>query len=520
MSDATAGAVPPGGGWHQVIGYDWKSITVPNLRDWTPTRTVSVVIPAYQCQAKLDRTLAALAHQRYPADLLEVVIADDGSPEPLRLPRVRPENTRLLSLTRDKEWGRARACHAGAEAAHGEVLLFLDADMVAFPDHVAAHARWHHVSADAVTLGHKLFVDFEGVTVEAVAEAAHQDRLQELLDDRPHTEHDWVESFIARTEDLTQYSPKLFMAAVGSTVGLRTELYREAGGFRTDMRSGEDMEIGYRLMTAGAFFVPEREARSWHQGPATYMSRAAEVRRRNRPNFSNYIPAPRPFRPAVPGRQYAVPKVTVLVAWDGVDYERAAASVDSLLGAAETDLRVEICCAVTADEVDLLHAHYRDEGRVSLRPDPPASGFPSPYTLQVSGPAGFQAHAVSALMRLVERDQLGVVDVLVPDSDAEVILWRTAALHRARRAAIGDEDINDVVARLFGEGQVDGRGLGIVDLRVARPAAGTVGSGGSRNRRMSKRYRRLRRKHDQLLQRRLVRLALRLGNLRRRRGRG
>jgi cellulose synthase/poly-beta-1,6-N-acetylglucosamine synthase-like glycosyltransferase len=61
-----------------MTGNDWSAIEVPELGAWRPVRPVSVVIPAYDCQPALDLVLAALARQTYPADLLDVVVVDDG----------------------------------------------------------------------------------------------------------------------------------------------------------------------------------------------------------------------------------------------------------------------------------------------------------------------------------------------------------------------------------------------------------------------------------------------------------
>ena len=64
--------------------------------DWTPfeqavslrfpknlppefTKPVSIVIPVYNRKEKLAKTIAALTHSTYPAELMQVVIADDGS---------------------------------------------------------------------------------------------------------------------------------------------------------------------------------------------------------------------------------------------------------------------------------------------------------------------------------------------------------------------------------------------------------------------------------------------------------
>ncbi len=40
---------------------------------------MSVVIPVYDSREKLAKTNSALTHQTYPLDLIEIIIADDGS---------------------------------------------------------------------------------------------------------------------------------------------------------------------------------------------------------------------------------------------------------------------------------------------------------------------------------------------------------------------------------------------------------------------------------------------------------
>ena len=41
--------------------------------------SVSIVIPVYNRKDKLRKTIAALTHQTYPLELMEIIIADDGS---------------------------------------------------------------------------------------------------------------------------------------------------------------------------------------------------------------------------------------------------------------------------------------------------------------------------------------------------------------------------------------------------------------------------------------------------------
>jgi hypothetical protein len=53
---------------------DYSALKVPPLGDWNPVLGVSIVIPAYGHQDKLDLVLAGLAAQSYPDHLMEVIV--------------------------------------------------------------------------------------------------------------------------------------------------------------------------------------------------------------------------------------------------------------------------------------------------------------------------------------------------------------------------------------------------------------------------------------------------------------
>ncbi len=94
----------------------------------------SVIIPHYDRLDALTMTLNGLAAQTTPADQFEVIIVDDGSTsdvagflEGLSLPFV----PRLL---RQDNKGPAAARNHGAAVATGDLLIFLDADMIPAAD--------------------------------------------------------------------------------------------------------------------------------------------------------------------------------------------------------------------------------------------------------------------------------------------------------------------------------------------------------------------------------------------------
>ena len=91
---------------------------------------VSVVIAAYREARTIAGKLETLAAQRYPKELLEVIVccdgSDDGTAEAAREAgdRLLPGRVRVLELPRG---GKPAALNAGAAAATGEVLVLTDA---------------------------------------------------------------------------------------------------------------------------------------------------------------------------------------------------------------------------------------------------------------------------------------------------------------------------------------------------------------------------------------------------------
>jgi glycosyltransferase involved in cell wall biosynthesis len=459
----------------RVFRNDWSSIQVPGLGDWRPTLPVSVVIPAYRCQASLDLTLASLARQTYPAELLEVVVVDDGSRPPLELPKLRPERCRLVRPAQG--WGRANALHTGASQSDGDIIHWLDADMVVYPTHVAAQARWHHQLPYAVTLGSKRFVDVGPddpgwPSPDEVADACATGAADRLFAGRPTTEHDYVERLIAETDQLRAADHLGFLTHVGATAALRRELYEAAGGLNPSLRLGEDTEFGYRLAQAGAVFVPEPQARSWHLGASHMMRHEKALQRYNWPFLAELMPQPRWLR-RVGGSGWPVPLVTVVMTVDGQPLERVRAAVDPILHGTEADLRLQLVApwhTLSEDRISpladpqldlrLVATTYRSDPRVRLVDRPPDSAYPSPFLLTI--PVTDKILGRAAVRRLVEyadQHQLGLVRVELEPGVA-VELWRTAAVGRAGWVRRAGESLAGAVAGVHGAGTLGADALG------------------------------------------------------------
>ncbi|MEV0825812.1 glycosyltransferase family 2 protein [Nonomuraea rubra] len=449
----------------RVRGNDYR-VLAPG-EHFTPRLTVSVVIPAYGGQDKLDLVLAALGRQTYPAALTEIIVVDNGSSPPLRL----PEGTAARLVVCDRP-GRASARNAGLAQATGDVVHWLDSDVVLTPGAIEAHMRWHHAAPYLVVTG---YIRFTAAELPA-----------ELPDDlaghfEPAEPHAWIVDLVERTDGLTDNPQRPFSLHVGGATSVSARLIEAAGPMDEELILGQDTELGYRLGQAGAVFVPEPAARAYHLGPTMRMRDKQPIDRVSHAFVADRIPAYRWLR-GHPGRQWKVPYVTVVV--DGTrGYDTVRTTVDAVLAGTVPDVSVLLTGPwPTLDrdrraplrdpnlELVLVHGHYQHEGRVRLAQT--ADVDPAvPFVLHL--PAGW-APAEDTLARLLDLardDALGLVNVLLHETASDGVvaarLERTAAFARARLVAADGEDLDDVVDQVSGVSWVEGETYGFTTSPAA-----------------------------------------------------
>lgn len=93
--------------------------------------TVTVVIPARNEEKFISSALASVADQNYPLDRVECVVVDNGSTDqtgPVARDFASTHPELAISVMPEPQEGVARAKNRGAQAATGQILLFLDAD--------------------------------------------------------------------------------------------------------------------------------------------------------------------------------------------------------------------------------------------------------------------------------------------------------------------------------------------------------------------------------------------------------
>lgn len=185
---------------------------------------ISVIIPVFNRQELGERAVLSVCVQNVPG--MELIVVDDGSRPPFRLPAVGPKvELRLIRLDRNR--GASAARNAGIRMARGEWIALLDSDDHWLPG----------------TLGPRLDFARGSVTAGPVAYAAGfiiQRRSGDLSDVRVPREASSPEEFARGC-----------WFAAGSTILFRKEVFERIGPWDEELARLEDYDWFLRLGLAG-----------------------------------------------------------------------------------------------------------------------------------------------------------------------------------------------------------------------------------------------------------------------------
>ena len=224
--------------------------------------------------------------------MIEVVIADDGSDLPIATPKGYPFPVAVVRLERTLAFGAGRARNAAASRASGDLLMFLDADIVAERQVVACYGRWFGQRSDVVVTGLCRFADLDTLTDDELHQLVAEDGLSRHLEGRQVDDQEWRENTFRRSDDLRVETTDAFRIVIGATLAVTADQYWAVGGFRElGIRGIEDIEFGYRAHANGAVLVVDRDAVHWHQGRRTMnLQRKAQIKLEREPYAQRLLP--------------------------------------------------------------------------------------------------------------------------------------------------------------------------------------------------------------------------------------
>ncbi len=112
---------------HRCFGKGGRDVSTRPDDTVAPPR-ITVIVAAYNEEARIARRLQNFLDCNYPAERLEIIIALDGGDDRTQEIVEGFNDTRISCLSSTERTGKSGAQNAAAAAAGGEILLFTDAD--------------------------------------------------------------------------------------------------------------------------------------------------------------------------------------------------------------------------------------------------------------------------------------------------------------------------------------------------------------------------------------------------------
>jgi GT2 family glycosyltransferase/peptidoglycan/xylan/chitin deacetylase (PgdA/CDA1 family) len=234
---------------------------------------LSVVIATHNRRERLRRCLDALAEQDADPCSFEVVVASDGASDGTAEMVEALETPYALRVLELEKGGKPAALNAAIEVAAGSACLFIDDDVVASPQLVAAHLAAHREDPLTMAVG---FLEQPEPSGGGWFERAHAVAWNERYAELEDRAADWPDTY-------------------GGNFSAPTASLREVGGFDASLSAIEDIELGYRLCQAGcrARYLPQ--AAGVHEDEKPRERLIADVERYGAfcPVFAERVPVAR-----------------------------------------------------------------------------------------------------------------------------------------------------------------------------------------------------------------------------------
>lgn len=262
---------------------------------------VSIIIPSYNRYPQNLLTLYSLQNQTFDHTKLEVILVDDASSdETLQIHKKFHPPYSLKYIRNKKNMGRSRARNIGIDEANGEIIIFLDAEMVVNPDFVQTHYQ-HHQSHNRMvltgalgyhTLYSFIFPQFNNDEINRITQLVQIDDVflkrfetfsktkrptqlvfKEDIDSKRFQKLSYFSQSSLDQRTISLFGEKLtgsqmpWIAFLTGNVSLSKELLQTAGHFEETFTGWgfEDWELGYRLFKCGATFAYNQHVASYHQ---------------------------------------------------------------------------------------------------------------------------------------------------------------------------------------------------------------------------------------------------------------
>lgn len=233
---------------------------------------ISVIIPHINRKEHLKMCLNALLQQNFTKEDFQIVVVGE-MPDEIKM----TEESNFLfvpvSFTEKEAFCPSLLRNMGAQKAQGEVLVFLDCDIIVSPDFLKN--TWNELCHDyklVFTLRYNIPEDVIIKNLDDLKHVKCEKDVREIVCQLFNTDYTKIKS--------------IWMWAATHTLSLHRELFFSSGCFSEKFIGwgGEDTEFGYRLYKMGIPIVCDLNSKCyhlWHGDPLKYDKKKFSEASRN-----------------------------------------------------------------------------------------------------------------------------------------------------------------------------------------------------------------------------------------------
>jgi GT2 family glycosyltransferase len=230
----------------------------------------SVIVPMYNRFDNSLNCIESLINQTISHDEFEVLLIDDGSVDDTegKVKTKIKNHENVFYIKNVKNLGRSLTRNIGIQKSRGDILIFLDNDMIVEPNFVKVHIQAHKSQKSPIAVIGNIFYP---------REALNKSNFGRYIQSRAIGYRNW---FSNRGIEYSNLNGKFF---AGGNSSCLKKIVLDIGMFDTEFEKygGEDEYFGFKLNKKGVKIVFEPLAKSLHNdfnvGPIFWSNKHFEI---------------------------------------------------------------------------------------------------------------------------------------------------------------------------------------------------------------------------------------------------
>lgn len=240
---------------------------------------VSIIIPAYNLPERLQLTLDSLSYQNFDLNFVEVFVIDDNSSMDISKSVNIPSQLNVRFFRNNQNFGSGISRDIGLYHSTGEIVVFLDSDIVPSSCFLNEHVLRHQLSDNFFLIGFKENVNLKDINEWSARDPDPRKDPRFYKETAKYGLKDRVISLYSDTNRFKEFGNGKVMyldcfpngwtlpeAIITHSLSIKRDVAISVGGFDLDFKKWgyEDSYFGAKCLAKGLYAIPLLSCASYH----------------------------------------------------------------------------------------------------------------------------------------------------------------------------------------------------------------------------------------------------------------